>query len=111
MRSRCAGRRPATRLCRRLGALSLGQLATEPRAVSRRRLGRAPHTRRRPCAELGNAAGLFALQASAEQVGEQMVVTPPAAHLIQRCQEQALLNVLQHRLATRPAGDCIATRR
>ena len=31
----------------------------------------------------------FCLQASAQQVGEQAVVAPPAAHLIQRHQEQA----------------------
>jgi hypothetical protein len=37
------------------------------------------------------------------------VVTPPAAHLIQRHQEQArLLHLLQHRLAVVPAGDRIA---
>jgi len=29
-----------------------------------------------------NAAGLFGLQAGAEQVGEQVVVAPPAAHLV-----------------------------
>jgi hypothetical protein len=33
--------------------------------------------------QFGNPAGLFLLQAGAEQVGEQVVVTPPAAHLIQ----------------------------
>ena len=45
-------------------------------------------------------AGLFLLQAGAEQVGEQVVVAPPAAHLIQRDQEQARpLDLLQQRLA------------
>ena len=40
--------------------------------------------------------GLFLLQAGAEQVGEQVVVTPPAAHLIQRHQEQSRpLHLLQ----------------
>jgi len=54
-------------------------------------------------------AGLFALEAGAEQVGEQVVVAPPAAHLIQRQQEQAgPLDGLQHRLAVGPAGDRIA---
>ena len=54
-------------------------------------------------------AGLFGLQPGAEQVGEQLVITPPAAHLIQRQQEQAgLLDRLQHRLAAGPAGDRIA---
>src|SRR5258707_4887579 len=38
-----------------------------------------------------------------------MVVTPPATHLIQRPQEQIRpLHLLQHRLATGPAGDRIA---
>ena len=39
--------------------------------------------------QLRRAAGLFLLQAGAEQVGEQVMVAPPAAHLIQRDQEQA----------------------
>ncbi len=53
-------------------------------------------------------AGPLLLQAGAEQVGEQVVVAPPAAHLIQRHQEQAgLFHPLQHRLAAVPAGDRI----
>ena len=45
-------------------------------------------------------AGLLLLQAGAEQVGEQVVIAPPAAHLIQRHQEQVRpLHLLQHRLA------------
>ena len=32
---------------------------------------------------------LFLLQAGEQQVGEQVVVAPPAAHLIERDQEQA----------------------
>jgi hypothetical protein len=35
-----------------------------------------------------HAAGLFGLQAGTEQVGEQVVVAPPAAHLIQGDQEE-----------------------
>ena len=55
--------------------------------------GRGPVQRRNP-------AGPLLLQAGAEQVGEQVVVAPPAAHLIQRHQEQAgLFHPLQHRLA------------
>jgi hypothetical protein len=55
-----------------------------------------------------NPAGPLLLQAGAEQVGEQVVVAPPAAHLIQRHQEQAgPLHPLQHRLAVGPAGDRI----
>jgi hypothetical protein len=51
------------------------------------------------------------LQAGAEQVGEQMVVAPPAAHLIQRHQEQAgPFDRLQRRLAIGTAGDRIAQR-
>ena len=58
--------------------------------------------------QLWHPAGLVLLQPGAEQIGEQMVVTPPAAHLIQRHQEQArLLDVVQHRLATGPAGNRI----
>ena len=63
--------------------------------------GRGPVKRRNP-------AGPLLLQPGAEQVGEQVVVAPPAAHLIQRYQEQAgLFYPLQHRLAVVPAGDRI----
>ena len=49
------------------------------------------------------------LQADAEQIGEQAVVTPPAAHLIERQQEQAgLLHLLQQGLAAPAAGDGVA---
>ena len=52
--------------------------------------------------------GMLLLQAGAEQVGEQVVVAPPAAHLIQRHQEQVRpLHLLQHHLATGAAGDRI----
>jgi hypothetical protein len=52
--------------------------------------------------------GPFLLQARAEQVGEQVVIAPPTAHLIQRYQEQVRpLHSLQHRLAAGPAGDRI----
>ena len=55
-----------------------------------------------------NPAGPLLLQAGAEQVGEQVVVAPPAAHLIQRHQEQAgLFHPLQRRLAIGAAGDRI----
>ena len=55
-----------------------------------------------------NPAGPFLLQAGAEQIGEQMVVPPPTAHLIQWHQEQAgLLHPLQHRLAVGAASDRI----
>ena len=63
--------------------------------------GRGPVKRRNPARPL-------LLQAGAEQVGEQVVVAPPAAHLIQRHQEQAgLFHPLQHRLAISAAGDRI----
>ena len=53
-------------------------------------------------------AGLFGLQPRAEQIGEQVMVAPPAAHLIQRHQEQVRpLHLLQHPLAAVPAGDRI----
>ncbi len=55
-----------------------------------------------------NPARPLLLQAGAEQVGEQVVVAPPAAHLIQRHQEQAgLFHPFQHRLAISAAGDRI----
>jgi hypothetical protein len=38
--------------------------------------------------QLCQASGLLRLQAGAEQVGEQVVIAPPAAQLIQRDQEQ-----------------------
>ena len=57
----------------------------------------------------GNPAGLFGLQAGAEEVGEQVVVAPPAAHLIQRHHEQpGPFDLLQQRLAAGPAGDRVA---
>ena len=63
--------------------------------------GRGPVQRLHP-------AGLLSLQPGAQQIGEQVVVPPPAAYLIQRHQEQARpLDVLQHRLAAGPAGDRI----
>ena len=61
--------------------------------------------------QLRYLAGLFLLQAGAEQVGEQVVVAPPAADLIQRHQEQpGPLDLLQQRLAPGPAGDRVAQR-
>ena len=61
--------------------------------------------------QLRRAAGLFLLQAGAQQVGEQVVVAPPAAHLIQRHHEQPRrLDLLQQRLAAGAAGDRIAQR-
>ncbi len=66
---------------------------------------------RRVTVQSGNPAGLFGLQAGAEQVGEQVVVTPPAAHLIQRHHEQpGPLGLLQQRLAARTAGDHVTQR-
>ena len=59
--------------------------------------------------QLGRPAGLFLLQAGAQQVGEQVMVTPPAAHLIERDQEQSgPFHPLQQRLAALPAGDRVA---
>jgi hypothetical protein len=50
--------------------------------------------------------GLLLLQADAEQVGEQVMVAPPAPHLVQRHQEQAsALGLLQQLLTVGPAGD------
>ena len=56
-------------------------------------------------------AGLFLLKACAEQVSKQVMIAPPAAHLIQRHQEQARpLHLLQQRLTACPAGDRITER-
>ena len=58
-----------------------------------------------------NPAGLFLLQPGAQQVGEQVMVAPPAAHLIERHQEQpGPLHLLQQRLAPGPAGHRVAQR-
>ena len=58
-----------------------------------------------------HAAGLFSLEPGVEQVGEQVVVAPPAAHLIQRDQEQARpLRLLEQRLAALAAGDGVTQR-
>jgi hypothetical protein len=57
----------------------------------------------------GHPLGPLALQAGAQQVGEQLVVAPPAAHRIQRHQEQVgPLDRLQHCLALVAAGDRVA---
>ena len=56
--------------------------------------------RRGVAVQLRRASGLLCLQAGAEQVGEQVVIAPPAAHLIQRDQEQpGPFGLLQQRLA------------
>ena len=56
--------------------------------------------------QLRYPGGLLALHAGAEQVGEQVMVTPPAAGLVQRHQEQSgPLHLLQRFRATRPGRD------
>ena len=72
----------------------------------------APGVPRRGLAvQRGYAAGLLLLQAGLEQVGEQVVIAPPAAHLVQRDQEQARpLRLLEQRLAALAAGDGVAQR-
>ncbi len=61
--------------------------------------------------QLRRAAGLFLVQADAEQVGEQVVIAPPAAQLIQRDQEQPRpFGLLEQRLAALAAGDGVAQR-
>jgi len=58
-----------------------------------------------------NAVGTLLLQAGAEEVGEQLVVTPPAADIVEGHQEQpGGLDRLQHRLAVGPTSDRIAQR-
>jgi hypothetical protein len=66
--------------------------------------GRVPVQPRRP-------VGLFLLQAGAQEVSEQGVVAPPAAHLVQgHHEEPGPFGLLQQRLAARPAGDGITQR-
>jgi hypothetical protein len=66
---------------------------------------------RRVAVQLGRAAGLFFLQAGAEQAGEQVVIAPPDAYLIQRDQEQTLpFGLLEQYLAAVPAGHGVAQR-
>jgi hypothetical protein len=55
--------------------------------------------------------GSFPRKADPQQVGEQMVVAPPATHLIQRHQEQiGPLDRLQQLLSVASAGDRVAQR-
>ena len=61
--------------------------------------------------QLRQASRLLLLQAGAEQVGEQVVIAPPAAHLIQRDQEQPRpFGLFEQRLAALAAGDGVAQR-
>ena len=61
--------------------------------------------------QLRYLVGLFGLQTGAEQVGEQVVVAPPAADFIKRYQEQpGLLDLLQQCLAPGAAGHRVAER-
>ena len=56
-----------------------------------------------------NPFGLFLLQPYAQEIGEQMVIAPPAAYLVQGYQEQVgALGCLQHLLAVGSPGECIA---
>ena len=66
---------------------------------------------RRVVVQRRDLTGLFGPQPGVEQVGEQVVVAPPAADLIQRHQEQPrLLHLLQQRLAAGAAGHRVAQR-
>jgi hypothetical protein len=57
----------------------------------------------------GDAVGTLPPQTGLEQVGEQLMMAPPAAHPVQRLQEQVgPLHLLQQRLAVGPAGDRVA---
>ena len=61
--------------------------------------------------ELRHPLGVPLGQAGTEQVGEQMVVAPPAAHLVERMEEQTgPLQRLQGGLAAGPAADRVAQR-
>jgi hypothetical protein len=61
--------------------------------------------------QLRHPLGLFAVQPRPQQVGEQVMVAPPATHLIQQHQEQIRpLDLLQPPLAVAAAGDHVAKR-
>jgi len=65
----------------------------------------------RVAVQLLHSLGILPLEADAEQVGEQVVVAPPATHLVQWRQEQVgRLDGLQHLLAIGPPGDGVAQR-
>ena len=66
---------------------------------------------RRVTVQFCGPARLPMLQAGAQQVGEQVVVAPPATDLIERHQEQAgPFRLLQPRLAAGAAGHRVAQR-
>jgi hypothetical protein len=66
---------------------------------------------RGPVQLLHPAGGLLLGEADPEQVGEQVVIPPPAPHLVQRVQEQVgPLGPLQQRLAVDPSGHRITQR-
>jgi hypothetical protein len=59
--------------------------------------------------QLGHPVGPLALQAGPQKLGEQVMVAPPAAHLVQRDQEQVgPLGLLQQLLAVAAATDGVA---
>jgi hypothetical protein len=61
--------------------------------------------------QLRHALGLLSDKAGAEQVGEQLVVAPPAPHLIQRHQKQVgPLHLLEQLLAVAAATDRVTQR-
>jgi hypothetical protein len=65
----------------------------------------------RSLVQVGHPVWTSPLQPRKQQLGEQVVVAPPAAHLVQRHQEQVgRLDPLQQLLAVGPAGDRIAQR-
>jgi hypothetical protein len=67
--------------------------------------------RGRRLVEPGHLTGALPQQAGVQQVGEELVVTPPATHLIQRDQEQVgLLRLLQQLLTVGTAGDRVTQR-
>ncbi len=61
--------------------------------------------------QLPRAAWLLSGQLGAEQVGEEVVISPPSAHLVQRDEEQpGPLDPLQHLLAVGPSGESVTQR-
>ena len=61
--------------------------------------------------QLGHPLRLLLLQTGAKQIGEQVVVAPPAAHLVERHEKQIRpLDRLEHLLAVATAGDGVAER-
>jgi hypothetical protein len=86
-----------------------GVLGRRPLAARGRALAFPPGGR--GAMQLGDTAGQGVQEPRLQQVGEQPVIAPPAADVVERDQEQVgPLDPLQQRLAVAAAGDRLAQR-